>query len=213
MARIEQGILGPFSGKVGEVIGSSWKGIPYIKARPTQFHDAKTPGQLTHRMKLQTAHGFVRSIKHIIEIGFRNVTGAKTPYNSAVSLILKNAVIGEYPNVSIDPSKVLISQGKLAGSKDCSVSIEEDAIVFSWGEASSEGKANDEDQAILLAYNFTKQQGISNVVCRKDKKGCITIPQKRKDDDIACYIFFASTENKEVSDSKFLFFGSSEIKL
>lgn len=205
MARIEQGILGPFSGKVGEVIGSSWKDIPYIKARPTHFHDAKTPGQLTHRMKLQTAHSFVRSIKHIIEIGFRNVSGTKTPYNSAVSLILKNAIIGEYPKVGINPSKVMVSQGKLAGAEDCSVFIEEDdTIAFSWGEASSEDKANAEDQAVLLAYNFTKQQGISNVVCRKDKKGNIKIPVTWKEGCIACYIFFASITNKDVSNSKYL---------
>ena len=205
MARIEQGILGPFSGKVGEVIGSSWKGIPYIKARPTQFHDAKTPRQLTHRMKLQTAHGFARSIKHIIEIGFRNVTGTQTPYNNAVSYLMKNALVGEYPEVGIDPSKVLISQGILAGAENCSVSIENnDTIAFSWGEASSEGKASTEDQAILLAYNFTRQQGISNSVCRKDKKGSIKIPQNWKDDSIACYIFFASVTNKDVSNSKYL---------
>ena len=225
MAKIDQGILGPFSGKVGKVIGSSWKGIPYIKARPTQFHDAKTPKQLTHRMKLQTAHGFARSIKHIIEIGFRNVTGAQTPYNNAVSYLMKNALVGEYPEVGIEPSKVMVSQGKLAGAEECSVSIEEDGtIAFAWGDISPEDNADSknkieqfcaEDQAFLLAYNFTKQQGISTQVLRKDKKGCITIPQKWKDDDIACYIFFASTENKEVSDSKFLslFLGSSEIKL
>ena len=206
MARINQGILGPFSGKVGEVIGSNWKGIPYIKARPTKYHDAKTPRQLTHRMKLQMAHGLVRSIKPLIEIGFRNVTGNQTPYNNAVSYLMKNALVGEYPEVGIDPSKVMVSQGTLAGADDCSVSIEEDdTIAFSWGEASSDlGKANAEDQAILSAYNFTKQQGISNVVCRKDKKGSITIPQKWKEDSIACYIFFVSGINKDVSNSEFL---------
>ena len=46
MAKIDEGILGPFSGKVGEVIGSSWHSIPYIKSRPTVFHDAKSPAQL-----------------------------------------------------------------------------------------------------------------------------------------------------------------------
>lgn len=205
MAKINQGILGPFSGKVGEVIGSSWKGIPYIKARSTQFHDAKSPRQLTHRMKLQMAHGFARSVKHIIEIGFRNVTGAQTPYNNAVSCLMKHALLGEYLDVGIAPSKVLISQGKLAGAENCSVSVEkDDSVAFSWGEASYGGKANVEDQAILLAYNFTKQQGISKVVCRKDKKGSIKIPVMWKGDCIACYIFFASTENEEVSDSKHL---------
>lgn len=55
MAKIDEGILGPFSGKVGEVIGSSWHGIPYIKSRPAVFHDAKSPAQLAQRMRMQVA--------------------------------------------------------------------------------------------------------------------------------------------------------------
>ena len=205
MARINQGILGPFSGKVGEVIGSNWKGIPYIKARPTKYHDAKTPRQLTHRMKLQTAHGLVRSIKPLIEIGFRNVTGNQTPYNNAVSYLMKNALVGEYPEVGIDPSKVMVSQGTLAGADDCSVSTKGDGtIAFLWGEAYSEGNASPEDQAFLLAYNFTQQQGVSNQFFRKDKSGSIKIPKEWEGDGIACYIFFASIINKEVSNSEFL---------
>lgn len=205
MARIEQGVLGPFSGKVGEVIGSSWKGIPYVKARPSSFHDAKTPRQLTHRMRLQTAHGVARSIKQILEIGFRNVTGAQTPYNNAVSHLMKNALVGEYPEVGIAPSKVVVSQCKLAGAGDCSHSVEEDGTVrFSWSEPFPEGNARPEDQAILLAYNFTQLQGVSSLVCRKDKVGRIEVLENWRGDSIACYIFFASVSNESVSNSKYL---------
>jgi hypothetical protein len=34
MAVIKQGVLGGFSGKIGAIIGSSWKGIAVIKAMP-----------------------------------------------------------------------------------------------------------------------------------------------------------------------------------
>lgn len=97
MAKIDEGILGPFSGKVGEVIGSSWHGIPYIKSQPAVFHDAKSPAQLAQRMKMQVAHGFVKSVKIYAEIGFRMVSGNQTPYNRAVSCIMKQAIVGEYP--------------------------------------------------------------------------------------------------------------------
>ena len=99
MAKIDEGILGPFSGKVGEVIGSSWHGIPYIKSRPAVFHDAKSPAQLAQRMRMQVAHQFVKSIKNIITIGYRYVAGEQIPYNKAVSYIVKNAIVGEYPDM------------------------------------------------------------------------------------------------------------------
>ena len=31
MAKIKYGILGPLSGKLGSLIGGSWKGIPYVR--------------------------------------------------------------------------------------------------------------------------------------------------------------------------------------
>lgn len=34
MGKYTQGILGPFSGKVGAIVGSSWKGVNYIKSLP-----------------------------------------------------------------------------------------------------------------------------------------------------------------------------------
>ena len=205
MARINQGILGPFSGKVGEVIGSSWKGIPYIKSRTMSFHDPKTPAQLAHRMKLQVAHGFVRSVKGFIEIGYRELSENQTPYNKAVSFILRNAVVGEYPAIGIDPSKVMVSQGKLAGAENCLFSMEEDGkLNFSWDENIPNEGTQADDCALLLVYNFTKQQAISAQSCRSERKGTAKIPDNWKGDKMAVYIFFASIESDAVSNSQYL---------
>ena len=35
MGKINQGILGGFSGKVGTVVGGSWKGTAYMRGLPT----------------------------------------------------------------------------------------------------------------------------------------------------------------------------------
>lgn len=118
MAKIDEGILGPFSGKVGDVIGSSWHGIPYIKSRPAVFHDAKSPAQLAQRMRMQVAHQFVKSIKNVITIGYRYVAGEQIPYNKAVSYIVKNAIVGEYPDMGIAPNMVMVSQGNLVGAEE-----------------------------------------------------------------------------------------------
>ena len=34
MGKLQNGILDGFSGKVGTVVGSTWKGIPVMRARP-----------------------------------------------------------------------------------------------------------------------------------------------------------------------------------
>lgn len=201
MARIENSTLGEVSGKVGDIIVSSWKGIRYIKSRPTDFHDAKTPAQLAHRLKLQMAHRFVKSTKEYIEIGFRQITEHQSPYNKAVSYIMKNAIEGEYPKLHIEPNKVTLSLGDLASTQECTISKEEDTkIAFSW-ETNHIG-AN--DTALLIAYNFSKYQAKTSQSYCKEKYGIIELPDNWKGDKIGCYIFFASNTDNKVSNSLFL---------
>lgn len=52
MARLTQGILGGVLGKVGNVVGSSWKGIPVIKAMPLSVANPRTALQVAQRTKM-----------------------------------------------------------------------------------------------------------------------------------------------------------------
>lgn len=59
MGTIKQGILGGFSGKVGTVIGSSWKGIAYMRGRAQSIKNPKTEAQ-------QKQRSFFREVQDII---------------------------------------------------------------------------------------------------------------------------------------------------
>lgn len=49
MGIIRRGILGGFSGKVANVVGSSWKGIAVMRALPLSVTNPKTVGQVEQR--------------------------------------------------------------------------------------------------------------------------------------------------------------------
>ena len=51
MAVIKRGILGGFSGSVGNIVGSSWKGIATMKAKPLSVANPQTAGQTAQRTK------------------------------------------------------------------------------------------------------------------------------------------------------------------
>lgn len=59
MGTIKQGILGGFSGKVGTVIGSSWKGIAYMRGRAQSIKNPKTEAQ-------QKQRSFFREVQDLI---------------------------------------------------------------------------------------------------------------------------------------------------
>lgn len=46
MGKINQGILGGFSGKVGTVVGGSWKGTAYMRGLPTHYTATQSESHL-----------------------------------------------------------------------------------------------------------------------------------------------------------------------
>lgn len=52
MGIIKQGILGGFSGKVANVVGTSWKGIAVVKSQPLSVANPRTAAQVAQRAKL-----------------------------------------------------------------------------------------------------------------------------------------------------------------
>lgn len=51
MAKIKQGILGGFSGKVANVVGTSWKGRAVMKSQPLSVSNPRTEAQVGQRNK------------------------------------------------------------------------------------------------------------------------------------------------------------------
>lgn len=62
MGVIKRGILGGFSGKVANVVGSSWKGIAVIRALPLSVNNPRTAGQVKQRSAFSEVSKFASSI-------------------------------------------------------------------------------------------------------------------------------------------------------
>ena len=207
MARHKKGILGPVEGKVGDVIGSSWNGIPYFRARPTSYHDAKTSTQLNNRMKMTVTQKFLKAITPYLRIGFRNYAVGQSAYNAAASYTRNNALLITEDNVSIDPTKVLVSRGTLPGSYACEVKVTgKDGIAFSWDAKNQQEGAEADDFVMPMVYNLSKMESIYSTqsFLRADGQASLTLPSKWKGDSLSCFIAFASQNSKAVSDSEYL---------
>ena len=53
MGTINKGILGGFSGKVGTVIGGTWKGIDYMRSKSNRRSFVPSQKQLERRQSLR----------------------------------------------------------------------------------------------------------------------------------------------------------------
>lgn len=58
MGIIKRGILGGFSGRIGNVVGSSWKGLAVVKSLPLSVANPRTTAQTTQRSKFSNTVAF-----------------------------------------------------------------------------------------------------------------------------------------------------------
>ena len=59
MATFEKGILGGFSGKVGNVVGVRWRGMNIMRSLPQRGSYVPTPEQLEQRLKFSLVMAFL----------------------------------------------------------------------------------------------------------------------------------------------------------
>jgi hypothetical protein len=118
MGSIKKGLMGPFSGRVGNLVGYSCHGRNYLRSRPVVYRDAKTSSQLGQRTGFRLVQDLVCQLLPFIRIGFRGAATTSSPYCAALGYNMRHALAGEYPDLEIDYGRVLLSRGSLEPVED-----------------------------------------------------------------------------------------------
>lgn len=208
MGKYKKGILGSFSGKVGNVVGSSWKGIDYMRSIPNSKADPKTDAQMTQRNKFAMITALLRKLAPVIKAGFKTSGKRMTAMNSAMSYNLKNAVTGSYPEQRINFASLAIAWGDLIPvSGSTGASTNPNQVHFSWTDNSGIGSAQPDDQALLAVFNPAKGRAVYIAGTgpeRQDESYDLVLPENYAGDTVEAYIAFVSANGMESSDSEYL---------
>ena len=207
MGTIKNGILGGFSGKVGTVIGGTWKGIDYMRSRAASVSNPRTAGQLAQRAKLSAIVKFLHPLTSFLRIGFKNLAIKMSGFNAAVAANLKSAITGTYPAFDIDFTKVMLSQGNFPGALNpLAVAGIAGAVNFTWDDNTWESDATVDDLAVLIVYNPAKEAAISvkGLITRGVGAQTITLPNSYIGDEVQCYIAFTNANGSVISNSQYI---------
>jgi hypothetical protein len=153
MGTLVNGINGAIRGRVGNVIGSSWKGIPYVKARHKKRTKKITKKEAGNRKKFAEAQSWLKPLLDFVREGFKGYSPRSEGFVAAKSYLLLNAVEGTQPNISINPSLVKVSHGELPSAENITVEkVAGGNLRFTWDTATNGG--HPKDQVMLLAYDI-----------------------------------------------------------
>ena len=208
MGKLDKGIFGGFSGRVGNLVGVVLRGRHYVRVAPAHVHNPNTEGQRTQRGRFTVAQAFVRSILPYVRVGFRNDAQTCSAYNAAQSCIMKYAVEGKGKDCYIDYSKVFVARGMLVGARQAKAVRTGDGVLFSWINNSGEVDARPNDVAMPLVYNTVREQGVweSEIVFRSVENVELKLPASWNGEACVAYLAFRSESGEAVANSVYLEF-------
>jgi hypothetical protein len=207
MAKSKDGFLGKLSGKVGNLVFATWKGVPYIRSRPSG-NPSNTEAQQTQRSKFGETVKFVGRILPIIKAGFKWNTDRMPERNAAISYLMKNAVKGEKPDIWIDYPAVKVARGNLPVPQHVSAELSSDNnLVIDWTYNASLGTSRATDRVLALAYFPGIKQAvwsIDDTVVRADEQIMLELSKSAAQKEMHVYLAFADQEGNDASDSVYL---------
>ena len=203
MGTIKKGILGGFSGKVGTVVGASWKGIAYMRSLPQKVRNPRTLAQRSQRAKFALTLALLRPLTDFLRVSWKLYAHKQSPFNAAMSYTIANAIIGNYPDYEIDPGKVLVSRGTLAPVSGSFVSFSDGDVEFQWDDNSGKGSAKPTDRALIAIINTTKGEALTDTAgaVRPDCMQKVRVPAEWLGDKVYAYMGFISDDGKEIANS------------
>lgn len=203
MATSEKGILSHYNGTVGTVVGSSWRGINYLRSRPGKRKGLPTQKQLDQQARFTLMTGFLQSMKDLLDVGFNNYASGQTALNSALSYNLQYAVSGTVDTAAIQYNQVLISKGNLPTASDPkAIAGAAGQIEFSWTNMVGVNKAADEDVVILAVYSPTHKLTAYTLAggTRADAKAALSVPAF-SGTKVETWLSFLSVDGKTIASS------------
>ncbi len=216
MARSKKGILdNDISGSVANVVYSSRNGKPYIRAKPAQYRDRKSPAQLASRMKLSMLSGLIKTFKPALDIGFKETPVGKSPRDVAYRANAKDVIRGEYPEMYIHYPEFKVSAGTLDGPQSCETVWNENTLEISWDAARPErghGDASDrlmlvlyeENKGSLFTEQFISRRSEGQLILELDQRFLQTQSNDSTQPKLHLWLSFTSADARQISDSTYV---------
>lgn len=176
MAKFINGAIGTFSGKVGSIIGSSWRSIPYMRGLSKKRTKPFTEAQLAQQRRFGLMGEFLLPLKGLLEIGLANVDDSRaTLFNRAMALNLP-AVTGTYPDFDIDYSRIRFSKGGLLPLRNVAVTPGTGSVTITWNPAVNRFTGHEDDEVYVLLHDHELNLFYTSDTIAPRSAGTVEIP-------------------------------------
>ncbi|MGK6351576.1 DUF6266 family protein [Parapedobacter sp. DT-150] len=203
MAKFVNGAIGTFSGKVGSIIGSSWRSIPYMRGLSKKRTKPFTEAQLAQQQRFGLMGQFLLPLKGLLEIGLTNMDeSTATLFNRAMALNLP-AVTGMYPDFTIDYTAVQLSKGSLQPLRGVSVTPEAGVANVTWNPVANRYSGNADDEVLVLLHDHELNLFYTSdeIVARSAGEVAIPLDTDTAGHTADVWLFAISRDGKKIANT------------
>lgn len=206
MGKLEEGILGGFSGKVGTVVGARWRDQDILRTRPVYKKRKFSAAQKRNQRRFATVTQFLNPLKGFLKETFTSPAGSRNRYDQAKSYYLKEVVVADGDEFVINYEKALISAGLLRGLQAPLLAKAENSLSINWENNSGHGFAYSDDLLTVIAYSTaTKRFFFFEDIAQRDAGSVrIDLPPDAHGHDLVVWATFRDVVHSMVSLSSFL---------
>lgn len=205
MATFKQGILGGFSGKVGGVIGSSWKGIDTMRSQPSSVTNPRTNAQVANRSRF----------KSVSQLAAAMLTTIVKPLNDRFAQKMsgfndfcqRNASAFDSLGAFV-PANLVLSKGKLSAPAELEQQVgsySQVVVDFTPDLAGSFDSVSDKVYAVVIGKDGDILGVSSGLSTRGSNTVSIPTPEGRSAADPGTlYVSFLRADGTQVSNSTYI---------
>jgi len=204
MAVIKRGILGGFQNKIGNIVGTSWKGIAVMKSLPLSVANPRTTAQVAQRSDF----GEMSKIGSVVLATIvKPLWDRFAQQESGFNAFLKQNIATLTEGNLFNPEDFVISKGKMAAVA-ISTAVLTDAsnnLVVTWPTTLPDAFAATTDKVYIMAISddSTKTRGYATTAIRSAGTVTVTYPFTPTVNGLQVYLAFLRADGTVVSDSSY----------
>ncbi len=199
MAKIDGNIFGGFRGKLGNVVGYTWKGLWCVRSKPAVVRNPRSAAQQQHRTLFAEEVRLAGRMNWALNIGLATV--ADELHMTACNAFVKanqeafSLVDGA---LAVDWSALIVSAGPVAPTALGTPELSDDGVLtVAFEKNPCLIRANNFDQVHLYVYCPAQNTGyLAAPVYRKERRISLSLPDNMIGQELHLYAFVTDTEGR-----------------
>ena len=199
MAKMEQGFMGGFSGRLGQAVGYRWNGKWCLRSRPAKVANPRTEKQMAHRSMFKEEVRLAARMRLAVHEGMTAAARQEgmTCYNLFVS-VNQPVFAWNDGGLEVDYEGLTVSAGPVAPVAFAELEVKDGNVLeISFEKNPTHAVANAYDRVMLFAYCPDVEQGyLSHQVYRRDKRLAFVMPDAFVGHEVHVYGFVKDSEGR-----------------